>query len=205
MTSPLHEERLQAVLGAVQATGAAHIVDLGCGDGDLIIRLAGDSRFERLVCVDINAESLDRLRQRLTRIEVRAGQVDLRYASMTDPADDLNGIDCAILVESIEHIEPDQLSKLERSLFHRIRPKSVVMTTPNAEYNPVLGVPSHRFRHPGHKFEWDREKFRRWSSRAAREAGYGVVFSDIGGHHPRLGSASQMAVFRLAAPDAAPD
>jgi hypothetical protein len=115
---------------------------------------------------------------------------------MTDPDPALAGFDCALLVETIEHVAPDRLSRLERALFTTLRPGRVVITTPNAEFNPLLGVPPGRFRHPDHRFEWDRARFRRWGRRAARTAGYDVAFRDIAGRHPELGGASQMAVFR---------
>lgn len=190
-----HEERLRAVLDVVRDCGAARVADLGCGNGDLFLRLAADPAITELVGLDISADSLDRLRARLARSAVKAARIDLRHASMTDPAPDLAGVDCAVLVETIEHIDPDRLSRLEAALFGTMRPGTVVITTPNAEFNPLLGVPAHRFRHPDHRFEWDRARFRRWAGRVAGAAGYRVRFADIAGQHPDLGGASQMAVF----------
>ena len=200
MTSWLHEERLQAVEAAVRDTGAARLLDLGCGDGDLLVRLAADAGFTALVGIDLCAASLDRLRLRLSRMTVRAGRVEVRLASMTAPDDDLRDFDCAVLVETIEHVDPAELSRLERALFRVLRPRAVIVTTPNAEFNRLLGVPPNRYRHPDHRFEWDRARFRGWVRRAAGEAGYDVACTDIAGHHPDLGGASQMAVFRRAGP-----
>lgn len=196
MTSWLHEQRLQAVEAVVRAIGATSVLDLGCGEGDLLVRLAGDSRFEALVGVDLCTTSLDRLRHRLAAVQVRADRVALHRASMTEPTPEMSGFDCAILIETIEHLDPGHLSQLERSLFMSLRPRSIVITTPNAEFNGLLGVPLHRFRHPDHRFEWGRARFRKWARRAADEARYEVEFNDIGGCHPDLGGASQMAVFR---------
>lgn len=198
MTSWLHEERLEAVQGVVRASGAVRVLDLGCGDGDLFVRLVEDPRYEELVGVDVCRASLDRLRARLAAANLCTRHVALCEASMTEARPDLEGFDCAILVETIEHIDPDQLSKLERALFHTMRPKTVVITTPNADFNMLLGVPPHRMRHPDHRFEWGRAKFREWCGRAADAAGYAVRFDDIAGHHPDFGGASQMAVFELA-------
>ena len=195
MTSWLHEERLVAVLAEVQESGARRVLDLGCGDGDLFVRLAQDPRIAALVGLDIHAESLRRLETRLSTAEVRVPHIDLRCASMTEPTPDLAGFECAVLVETIEHIDPDKLSKLERALFRTLRPGRAVITTPNAEFNPLLGVPPHRMRHPDHRFEWDRARFRKWGRRVAGHAGYDVRFRDIAGAHPDLGGASQMAVF----------
>ena len=198
MTSRLHEERLEAVHAVVRGSAAARVLDLGCGDGDLLMRLVEDPRHSELMGVDICRASLDRLRARLAAKGLPAGRVTLCEASMTAPPRALSGFDCALLVETIEHLEPADLSRLEPALFRRMRPRTVVITTPNADFNPLLGVPPHRMRHPGHRFEWGRAKFRRWCGRAAEAAGYAVGFADVGGRHPDLGGASQMAVFRLA-------
>lgn len=194
MTSWLHEERLGAVHDVVRARAPARVLDLGCGDGDLLVRLAAEPGVTEIVGIDLCAASLERLRQRLATLDVRAPRIDLRVASMTDAAPGLTGFDCAVLVETIEHLEPAHLSRLERALFHGMRPATVVITTPNAEFNPLLGVPPHRFRHPDHRFEWDRARFRKWCERAAGVAGYRVTLQDIAGCHPEFGGASQMAV-----------
>jgi len=73
----------------------------------------------------------------------------------------------------------------------------VFITTPNNEFNPLLGVPAHRFRHPGHRFEWDRRAFRRWADGVAARYRYLCACQDIAGQHPDLGGASQMARFDL--------
>ncbi|MGS4944073.1 methyltransferase domain-containing protein [Meridianimarinicoccus sp. RP-17] len=193
MTTWWHEERLRAVTDTLREGTAARVLDLGCGDGDLFVRLAADPAIAELVGIDICEKSLETLQSRL---EITTGAVDVRLGSMTEPDPDLAGFDCALLVETIEHVDPDRLSRLERALFVTLRPGRVVITTPNAEFNALLGVPRGRFRHPDHRFEWDRARFRRWGRRAARAAGYGVTFRDIAGRHPVLGGASQMAVFR---------
>lgn len=200
MTSWLHEERLEAVIAEVRDSGASRVLDLGCGDGDMFVRLAGEQGISELVGVDICRASLERLRERLAQSGCVVPRIDVREGSMTDPTPAMAGFDCAMLIETIEHIDPDQLSKLERAVFYKMRPQTVVITTPNAEFNPLLGVPKHRMRHPDHRFEWDRAKFRQWSTRVAGVAGYGVRMRDIAGLHPDLGGASQMAVFTRSDP-----
>ncbi|WP_209427997.1 methyltransferase domain-containing protein [Pararhodobacter sp. SW119] len=195
MTTWLHEERLEAALAEVLDAGARTILDLGCGDGDLFLRLAAEPAVARLVGIDICAASLERLRGRLARQPAAAGTIELRRTSMTEGDPGLTGFDCAVLIETIEHIDPAHLSRLERAVFGQMRPGMVVITTPNAEFNPLLGVPSHRFRHPEHRFEWPRARFRAWCRRVATGWGYGVRFRDIAGCHPDLGGATQMGVF----------
>jgi len=204
MTTWLHEERLRAVLDQVRAVAPRRIVDMGCGGGDLFLRLAALPGVEQLVGLDISAEALARLRTRLAQAPVAATVgVVLRQASMTDPAPDLAGFDCALLVETIEHLGPADLARLEPALFGQMRPLRAIVTTPNAEFNDLLGVPRNRFRHPGHRFEWTRAQFRGWADRLAGAGGYDVACHDIGGKHPDLGGASQMAVFHRRTADEA--
>ncbi|MEX2450676.1 MAG: methyltransferase [Rhodospirillales bacterium] len=200
MTTWLHEQRLEAARKVVCASGASTVLDLGCGVGDLLTRLVIEPQIERIVGVDLCRESLGRLRRRLEALEREAkAQVDLIHASMTDDGTSLAGFDCAVLIETIEHIDPHRLSVLERAVFAKMRPGTIIITTPNAEFNRLLGVPIHRFRHPDHRFEWDRAKFQRWVRGVASRNGYNVTCRDIAGSHLALGGASQMAIFKLAA------
>jgi 3' terminal RNA ribose 2'-O-methyltransferase Hen1 len=200
MTSWLHSQRLEAAREAVCASGASTVLDLGCGDGDLLTRLVMEPEIQRIVGVDLCLEALGRVRKRLEAFEGKVtAQVDLIHASMTEDGTSFAGFDCAVLIETIEHIDPQRLSVLERAVFAKMRPGTVVITTPNAEFNPLLGVPTHRFRHPDHRFEWDRAKFQRWTRGVAARNRYDVVCRDIGGTHSAVGGASQMAVFGLAA------
>lgn len=195
MTTWLHDQRLEAVLVAIRECGAESILDLGCGDGALLMRLAHEPAVQRIVGIDLSADALTRLREKLH--ELPAGfreKVELIHGSIADPPRVLAGFDAAVLVETIEHVDPDRLSMVERSVFHHMRPSTVVMTTPNGDFNPLLGVPSHRFRHPEHRFEWGRVKFRSWAEGVARRHGYAVVCRDVAGAHPVYGGASQMAL-----------
>ena len=178
---------------------ASTVLDLGCGDGDLLLQLAVEPQIEKIVGIDLSLEALLNLRNRLdTLSEPAVAEVDLRHASFTEAGETLRGYDCAVLLETIEHIDPGLLSILERSVFATMRPTTVIVTTPNADYNALLGIPPGSFRHPDHRFEWGRPKFRRWAEGVADRNGYRVTCSDLGDHHPVHGGASQMSVFALA-------
>lgn len=202
LTTWLHEQRLNAVLGVVEQCRARTVLDLGCGEGDLLVRLAARPRIERIVGLDPCRPSLARLRARLAALGAAAGtaRIALVHGSLMDAGAGFTGFDCAVLSETIEHIDPDRLALVERAVFARLRPAAVAVTTPNAEFNALLGVPAHRLRHRDHRFEWGRARFRRWACGVAARNGYDVVLSDIAGSHPRLGGASQMAVFAGARP-----
>lgn len=194
----MHAERLDAVLAALRARRAATIADLGCGEGPLLVRLAQDGAVERVVGLDCSLGALQTLRDRVNGYPRAVREkVDLVHGSMLDCGRALTGMDAAILVEAIEHLDPGTLPALERAVFRGMRPATVIVSTPNREFNGLLGVPPHRFRHPDHRFEWDRARFRRWADGVADRNGYRATCHDIAGCNPVYGGASQMAVFEI--------
>jgi len=194
MTTDLHRQRFAAVLEVVRLSGAESVLDLGCGDGELTLALARAPGIERLVGIDLDACALRSLEARLAAAPP-AARVTLRHASYLDPDPTLRGFAAVVMVETLEHIDPDRLSSVERAVFATIAAPLVVVTTPNADFNPLLGVPAHRLRHPDHRFEWGRERFARWAEGVARRTGYAVRLEDLGGSVPGFGGPSQMAVF----------
>jgi small RNA 2'-O-methyltransferase len=197
MTTALHEARFAAVAEVLRAAGAAAVLDLGCGEGAFLLELAREPWVERVLGLDVSASALATLAKALEALPERVQRkVELRCGSYTEPDPGLRGFDATVMVETIEHIHPDRLSLVERAVFAVLAPPLVVVTTPNADFNTLLGVPDHRRRHPDHRFEWGRERFRRWADGVARRNGYAVDYHDLGGSHPVLGGPSQMAVFR---------
>ncbi|MQA89801.1 MAG: methyltransferase domain-containing protein [Gemmatimonas sp.] len=196
-TTELHQERLDAVAEVIAASGARNVVDLGCGTGLLLERLAGHAQFDSLAGMDASPEAIATARDRLRSAVQESGErVSLFIGSFAQPHPELDGYHAAAMVETIEHVPPEQLSKIERVVFEYWAPDVIVMTTPNREYNPLLGVPEGSLRHPDHRFEWSRAKFQRWAEGVAERCGYRAEFRGIGRKDPLAGSATQMAIFR---------
>jgi SAM-dependent methyltransferase len=161
------------------------------------MQLALDPEIHRVVGVDTSEDALHRLRRKLH--DAPAGvrdKVVLIHGSALDRHPALTGFDAAVLVEMIEHIDPDRLSVVERAVFRHLGPATIVVTTPNREFNGLLGVPGHRLRAPDHRFEWGRAQFRRWAGGVSRRNGFDVMFVDVAGAHPAFGGPTQMAVFK---------
>jgi len=197
MTS-LHEERLDFVASTLAASGAHSVLDLGCGSGSLLYRLATHEQFTRITGLEQSGISLRQARENLQGwLEQAPGRIQLVRGSYAERHPELNGFVAAAMVETIEHVEPGQLSKVELEVFTRMRPGFLFMTTPNREYNPLFDLEPGEFREEDHKFEWDREKFRQWASGVARRNGYSVRFGGIGELHPELGQPTQTAAFTL--------
>lgn len=191
----LHDERLDAVAQVLRESGAARILDLGCGEGKLLRRLLPVAQFRELVGLDISARTLEIAAQKLKlheRPELRE-RVKLLHGSLNYPDSRLQGFDAAALVEVIEHLEPHRLDALTENVFGFARPTTVVVTTPNAEYNATFAQPR-TLRHRDHRFEWSRAEFQAWAD-AAAGYGYSVRFEPLGDVHPEYGPITQMAVF----------
>jgi len=193
----LHEERLEVILAHLVGSGARTVLDLGCGPGELLVRLASRPDFERIVGLDVSPASIAEARSRLEeRGDGHPTEIELVVGSFMEPNKALAGFDAAVMLETIEHIDPDRLSRVERAVFHNYRPGLVLVTTPNVEYNPLHGMAPGQTRHPDHRFEWDRARFRRWSRGVAKRSGYRVAFGDVGLPDPARGASTQMAIFK---------
>jgi 3' terminal RNA ribose 2'-O-methyltransferase Hen1 len=179
------------------------VVDLGCGEGKLLRRLAEDAQFAEVAGLDVSTRALDIAEERLhrTRHLDEPGRVKLLHGSLVYRDARLAGFDAAAAVEVIEHLDPPRLTAFERVVFEFARPAGVVLTTPNAEYNVRFpGLAAGKFRHRDHRFEWTRAEFRSWAEAVADRHGYGVAFAGIGEDDPEVGSPTQMAVFRWSGP-----
>lgn len=194
MASPLHRARLDTVVATLLEKGAHRVADLGCGHGELLRRLQEHHQFTRLLGIDIDARALAHARDRLGLDLLRPNpRLAVCQASFEEADWCTQPVDAAVLLETIEHIEPNRLSRVERALFQVVRPGLVLITTPNREYNPLHGLAEGERRHPGHYFEWSREQFRRWCDGVARRQGYRADYRDIGPYAAGYGSSSQMA------------
>jgi len=197
MVTSLHNERLETVIHALLESNSESVLDLGCGPGELMARLAAERRFTRIAGIDTSLEALAAARRLLAVEEIDQGgtRLSLHHASFTTFIEELADFDAAVMVETIEHIDPHRLSAVEQTVFAGYRPRTVLVTTPNREYNVIHGVPDGVFRHRDHRFEWTRRKFREWAEGVASRHGYRTVFKDIGAVDPALGSSTQMATF----------
>jgi len=197
----LRDLRADAVLAELAAAGARRVLDLGCGDGRLLARLLADPRFEAITGVDVSAAALGRAARRLHLDELAPRQrdrVQLRQGSLSYADKRLAGYDAAVLMEVIEHVDPGRLGAVTHAVLGVAAPGTVLVTTPNADYNARYpGLAPGARRHPDHRFEWGQAEFRAWAAAAAARYGYRARFANVGPEDPgdpAAGPPTQLAV-----------
>ena len=189
------ESRIQAVVDALRTHGARAVLDLGCGPGILLERLAADPGIERVLGVDFSVAALEAARQRLGlgRDAATTGRVRLLHALATNPDPRFRGYDAVTAIEVIEHLDPTRLAAFARIVFTYLRPSLVIITTPNIEYNVRWNAVA-TLRRRDHRFEWTRDQFYKWVMDANTPSGYACAFEEIGTPYGLAGAPSQMAV-----------
>jgi 3' terminal RNA ribose 2'-O-methyltransferase Hen1 len=196
----LKQQRLNAVDAALKENGAKRVIDLGCGQGTLLRMLLKDSFFEQITGVDVSYRALEVAQERLDRLHLPSNQsnrLQLIQGALTYQDKRFTGYDAATVIEVIEHLDLPRLAAFERVLFEFAQPKTVVVTTPNIEYNVKFeNLPAGKLRHRDHRFEWTRQEFQTWAKQVAERFGYTVQFQPVGLEDVEVGSPTQMGVFR---------
>lgn len=194
----LRDQRLGAVQSVLKASGARRVLDLGCGPGALLARLLKDD-YELIVGVDVSVRSLEQAARMLKLDGMHDAQrrrIELLHSPLTYRDKRLAGFDAAALVEVVEHLDQPRLAAFEQNIFGSAAPSTVVVTTPNAEYNVRWEtLPVGERRHSDHRFEWTREQFAEWGSAVAARHGYEVRYLPVGPVDAEVGPPTQMAVF----------
>jgi 3' terminal RNA ribose 2'-O-methyltransferase Hen1 len=197
----LNEQRQNTVLSVLKSSGAKRVLDLGCSYGNLLRRLLEDKQFDQIVGLDVSHRALEIAADRLhlDRLPERQRErITLLHGSLIYRDQRLAGFDAAAVVEVIEHLDEPRLAALERVLFEFAKPRTVIVTTPNIEFNVRFeSLPAGKFRHRDHRFEWTRDQFQQWATAVGERFGYGVRFLPVGPEDAEVGSPTQMGVFSL--------
>ncbi|KAF1589929.1 Small RNA 2'-O-methyltransferase, partial [Eudyptes moseleyi] len=203
-TPPLYKQRYQFIKDLVGKYKPKKVADLGCADCTLLWMLKFCNCIEVLAGLDISASVMKEKMHRLSPLPgdylqpaERSLTVTLHHGSVAHKDPCMLGFDLVTCIELIEHLEQSELKKFPEVVFGFMAPSIVVISTPNSEFNPLLpGVTL--FRHPDHKFEWNRAQFQSWALETARRYDYSVEFTGVG--HPltgmeKVGFCTQIGVF----------
>jgi len=189
----LQEARLKAAIDALKIHGTTTVLDLGCGSGMLLERLATEPQIKSVLGVDMSTRALEAARRRLSSLpnNLIQDRIRLLQALATNPDPRFLGFSAVTAIEVIEHLDDARLAAFGHVVFGYIRPSLVILTTPNFEYNVRWNtVPT--LRHKDHRFEWTRSQFREWVSNFAPQHGYACEFHEIGTSLDHTGGPTQM-------------
>jgi 3' terminal RNA ribose 2'-O-methyltransferase Hen1 len=199
----LNEERMAAVVSELKASGAESVLDLGCGEGNLLRLLIKEKCFTALAGCDVSLTALDRAAEKLSGKPLMAPErkkrLSLFQGSLCYRDRRFKGYDAVVITEVIEHLDEGRLPSLCSVVFGETAPKTVIVTTPNREYNINYPHVKGGLRHPDHRFEWSRAEFRAWAEETAARYGYSVRTEEIGQRDEERGSPAQMGVFTRSA------
>ena len=196
---PLNTQRLEAVRNAVIQSGASSVLDIGCGECRLTSLLLREAQIRKITAADVSVSVLERAKQKLNYDRMTPylrDKLTLIQASLLYKDKRFEGFDAACVVEVIEHIDEMRIPLFEKVLFGSAKPKTVIVTTPNKEYNdnyPTLA--NGDLRHKDHRFEWTRPQFKTWCEHICKDFNYTVTYMDIGEVDEACGTPTQGAIF----------
>ena len=199
--TPLNIQRMESVKKAVLSCGAQSVLDIGCGECRLTSILMREQQIKKITAADVSVSVLEKAKQKLNydkMLPYLKNKLTLIQASLMYKDKRLEGFDAACVIEVIEHLDLQRIPLFEKVLFGAAKPKTVILTTPNKEYNenyPTLE--NGTLRHKDHRFEWTREEFRSWCRHICEDFGYTVTYQNIGETVEKTGSPTQMGVFTL--------
>jgi len=198
---PLKRQRRGTVVSILHQFGSVRsVIDVGCGPGDLLNVLVNGS-FDALFGVDVDLDALSEaervLKPRSNDVERDSGLKLCLLRGSFDALKVSGKVDAVTCVEVIEHLNQPFLDVLAPTILGKWKPRLFIVTTPNAEFNPLLGMEPGVFRHEDHKFEWTRAEFEGYAREQAGKFGYEVAFKGVGKLEGTddVGWCSQIAVF----------
>lgn len=192
----LNDLRYQKITETAKQLRPLTIVDMGAGEGKLSVRLGFLEGVREIMAVEPSQGAALKAKERFEKAARKEGFVspDLVWGSLFYYDDTLKGKDLMILCEVIEHIDAFRLPKVMAMILEEYRPKNLLITTPNKEYNELYDM-DEQLRHSDHRFEWTREQFQSWCGEQNPSGDYMLSFDGIGEEHPDKGCPTQMCLF----------
>lgn len=192
----LNELRYEKIINYVnKLKHKASIIDFGSGEGKLAVRLGFVKGVQEILAVEPSEGETLKAMDRFEKIKEKDNFVQPTpvMSSLFYYDERLKNKDIIILCEVIEHIDEHRLPKVMKTILEDYQPKSIIITTPNKEYNQIYEL-GEGYRHPDHRFEWTRNEFQDWCVEQ-NPGTYDLIFDGIGEEHPTFGCPTQLCLF----------
>ncbi|MBC2724345.1 3' terminal RNA ribose 2'-O-methyltransferase Hen1 [Desulfosporosinus sp.] len=193
----LNELRYETIVKIIETLPSKEtIVDFGSGEGKLSVRLGLIPQVQEILAVEPTERLLLRAMKRFAQASLQEGFISPTpiWGSFYYYDERVRNKDVMILGEVIEHIDEHRLPRVMDTIFGSYQPKTLIITTPNVEYNQVYEM-EEEMRHKDHRFEWTRAEFIAWCNSWADQYSYGVKIDGIGQEVEGFGQPSQIAIF----------
>lgn len=196
----LNQQRLNKAVDFLKSSGAESVLDIGCGEGKLLKLLLKEMQFKKISGMDVAFSELQKAKENLYLDQaspIMKERISLFQGSVTYKDERFKNFDAISLIEVIEHLDEERLPAMESIIFGFAKPQTVIISTPNEEYNVVFEkLDADHFRHDDHRFEWTRKQFRDWCNNICEKFKYQVEIHNVGDELENIGSPTQLAVFK---------
>src|SRR5690606_4174564 len=192
----LNDLRYEKIIEHIQnLSNKESIVDFGSGEGKLSVRLGFLNGVKEILAVEPSEVATLKALKRFEEVRDKENFLPPTtvMGSLFYYDDRLRSKDVMVLCEVIEHIDEYRLPRIMDNMLKNYRPKTLIITTPNQEYNCVYDM-GKEYRHTDHRFEWTRVEFQDWC-KIVNPGNYELTFDGIGEEHPLYGHPTQMVVF----------
>ncbi|WP_042142009.1 methyltransferase domain-containing protein [Paucisalibacillus sp. EB02] len=192
----LNDLRYEKIIDYIKnLTNRESIVDFGSGEGKLSVRLGFVKGVKEILAVEPSEVAALKALKRFEELRGKENflQPTPVMGSLFYFDERLKSKDVIVLCEVIEHIDEYRLPKIMGTILREYKPKTLIITTPNQEYNQVYDM-GKEYRHSDHRFEWTRVEFQEWCN-SHNPGSYELTFEGIGEEHPTFGYPTQMGMF----------
>lgn len=174
----LNEQRLEVVKDAVVGVGAKYVVDFGCGEGNLLMKL-GFIPGLKVIGVDSSVRAFGNAQRRMKKVtNPEFVKPQIYQSSLFFKDSRLIGADTVVLCEVVEHNEKERLPLIFENVM-AINPTNLIVSTPNKEYNKYLGTEG-EFRHYDHRFEFTEAEYKEFCDTLADKYSFTYELSSFG-------------------------
>jgi SAM-dependent methyltransferase len=154
-----HMMRIEAIQKHMDTSH--HVVDLGCGEGRYVFKLASNLKDTVYHAIDVDEECRDKVARGCLRKQIENVEVfESLDAYLATPQKE--GSYDFLCTEVIEHMEIEKATELVRQCLEHPKAKTVIITTPNRDFNRHYFDGEGELRHSDHIFEFTKEEFINW-------------------------------------------